>query len=162
MDDYVEPIRAFIGAWKKGDKTYYVKRSDKMENYPGVWSLFSMQIPWEKFTELPQDRDLALDIMQTISNQRLGGLEVTNALWISGAESFRTELGKSVALHLYRVELIGEPKLNPYFYSEGAFLTADEFRSMDKMPCGTCVRMWSKHGINKGYWTEHLVKPEDY
>jgi hypothetical protein len=29
-------IYAIIGAWKKGDKTFYVKRSPKMENYPSV------------------------------------------------------------------------------------------------------------------------------
>ena len=38
-----KPIHAVIGVRRAGGATFYVRRSEYMENYPGVWSLFSIQ-----------------------------------------------------------------------------------------------------------------------
>ena len=55
MKALVKEIEAVIGVWYKDGRTFYVKRSDQMENYPNVWSLLSIQFFPE---ELPDFTDL--------------------------------------------------------------------------------------------------------
>jgi len=43
MNSNLPKLFGIIGVPYQGDQTFYVKRSLKMHNYPGVWSLPSIQ-----------------------------------------------------------------------------------------------------------------------
>ena len=55
MENMASQIEAVIGVWFKDGRTFYVKRSEQMENYPNTWSLLSIQFTRE---ELPDFTDL--------------------------------------------------------------------------------------------------------
>ncbi len=40
METLIEQIEAVIGVWCKDGRTFYVKRSEEMENYPNVSANF--------------------------------------------------------------------------------------------------------------------------
>src|SRR5438128_1957498 len=68
-------IHAVIGVWHRGAKTFYVRRSAKMKNYPLVWSLFSMQFKPEALPD-PFDLDAVRVLMHQMALERLGGAVV--------------------------------------------------------------------------------------
>ena len=69
-------LHAIIGVRHSGELTYYVKRSDKMANFPSVWSLFSLQFDPEQLTD-PRDLPKVQSLMDALSEERLGGVPVT-------------------------------------------------------------------------------------
>lgn len=66
------PIRAVIGVDFRAPRTLYVKRSGAMENYPGVWSLPSIQYKPEELPD-PLDLDAAAKIFARMSKERFHG-----------------------------------------------------------------------------------------
>ena len=68
-------MHAVIGVVYQKGRTLYVKRSKQMVNYPGVWSLLSLQYSPEEFQD-QLDPDTAQLLMQDMANQRLGGARV--------------------------------------------------------------------------------------
>jgi hypothetical protein len=135
-------LHAVIGAWNRGKKTYHVKRSQTMTNYPGVWSLFSIQFDP---TDMPDPSDLTKvqTYMETMSAERLNSVELQTIELLASDSSDKNSIGYNVHLHLYRVELDHEPRLNSKFYEDGRWMTFEEYEQRARdAPCGLCMRMW--------------------
>lgn len=143
-------LHAVIGVQFSGDLTYYVKRSDMMENYPAVWSLLSIQFDPEELSN-PNDLSKVQLLMDKMSKERLGGVPiVTKRLLISGDDP-ESPVGKHVFLHLYEIDLLEEPRLNPDYYSDFARLSAEDYEARSAgQPCGLCLRLWSDYAWMAG------------
>jgi hypothetical protein len=155
------PINAVIGVWHNGPSTYYVKRSLLMSNYPGVWSLFSIQ-----FTpaELPDPRlvgGAVKDLFRRMSRDRLGGVPVTVAKYLTSGSSEDNPMGVEVSLHLYKIELHKAPRLNEQYYTDGAWLLPAEYenRCADQM-CGLCLRLWADYAWLTGLTERPFLLPK--
>jgi hypothetical protein len=143
-------LHAIIGVWNRAERTYHVRRSALMENYPGVWSLLSIQVAPE---ELPDPTDLAAAQahMGRMAVQRLNGARIDTVELLSSDSSDKNPIGKNVHLHLYRIELDGEPELSPAYYSEGRWMTFEEYEhAASDSPCGLCMRMWGDYAFLHG------------
>lgn len=150
LSDTRPPINAIIGVWYSGNKTFYVKRSAKMQNYPLVWSLLSIQFKPE---ELPDqlDLDAVQKLMEKMSAERLGSTPVKVVQYLTSATCSDNPMQTRVALHLYRIEFDRPPELNPEFYLDSAWLTPDEYTERSKnSTCGLCLRMWSDYCLHRG------------
>lgn len=164
--DCLEPnelpeLHAIIGIWKRGLKSYYLKRSENMENYPSVWSLFSIQF---NPVQLPDPSDLvqAQSIMDLISAERLNGAPTKVIEYLTSDDSDTNPINTHVFLHLYLVELDTEPELNPDYYEEGAWLTFDEFEEKTRESgCGSCTRMWWDHAFLRR-WVQRPFPTKEY
>lgn len=142
---HIPEIHAVIGVWNRGDQTYYVKRSQKMQNYPGVWSLLSIRF---NSHELERREDLAAvqEFMESMSRDRLGGVPLRVEKYLTSGDSDQNPYDMHVHLHLYEVALLRPPQLNPEFYSHGAWLTAEEYEAYSAgQSCGLCLRLWSDY-----------------
>ena len=150
MSQDKKPINAVIGVRHHGASTFYVRRSERMVNYPGVWSLFSIQFKPE---ELPDPRDLAAAerLFERMSADRAGGVPVHVGKYLTFGSSDQNPMGVDVNLHLYEIEFGEEPRLNPTFYADGAWLTPEEYqiRSSDRR-CGLCMRLWADYAWMAG------------
>jgi hypothetical protein len=144
------PIRAVIGVSYSYDKhershiTFYVKRSELMQNYPGVWSLPSIQYKPEELRD-PHDLDAAAKIFTRMSHERFCsvGLKVEN--FLTGGSSDKNPMERMVELLLYRIRFLSKPNLNRDFYTESEWLTREEFEErvvLDPLPCGLCTKLW--------------------
>ena len=145
METMFSQIEAVIGAWLKDGRTLYVKRSGRMENYPNVWSLLSIQFTQE---ELPDFTDLAAaeKLMERMSEERLGGVPVRLIHYLKSARCSDNPMQVPVTLHLYQIELDSEPKLNPEYYVDSAWFTPEEYmKASENATCGLCMRMWSDY-----------------
>ena len=150
------PIYALIGVWSRNGLTYFVRRSQNMENYAGVWSLFSER--FDPSTYDPLEKDEVVAVFDRMSHRRLGGVDVTVGQMLSSRARYTTALGCRVSLWMYEVELANEPKLNPAFYSDSNWLTNDEIRKrVTAAPCGMCTRMLSDYRMRSGEISEPLV-----
>ena len=150
MDRRIEHIDAAIGVWPKGDRTFYVKRSPSMENYPNVWSLMSIQFAPD---ELADFLDLARvqRIMERMSQERLGGAPVRVVRYLKSARCSDNPMRVPVRLHLYEIELEEEPRLNPEYYIDSAWMTPEEYSvASANSTCGLCMRMWSDYCVENG------------
>lgn len=140
-------IHAVIGVWYKDGRTFYVRRSPKMANYPNVWSLLSIQ-----FSPTTMAHDTSIEVVQSLmermSKQRLGGVGIQVRRYLTSAHCSNNPMDKLVFLHMYSIELDDEPELNPDYYTESAWLTPEEYveRSRDSA-CGLCLRMWSDYSV---------------
>lgn len=144
-------IHAVIGVRRAKEKTFYVRRSDQMENYPGVWSLFSIQYDPRAVADM---RDIAAvtPLFGAMSNERLGGVGVRVISYLTSGSSDRNPMGADVNLHLYEIEFDEEPMLNSRFYTHGAWLSAEEYEERcAEQVCGLCLRLWSDYAWLKGY-----------
>jgi len=145
METMTWEINAVIGVWFKDGQTFYVKRSQAMENYPNVWSLLSIQFTPE---ELPDFTDLAATekVMERMSQERLGGVPVRLIHYLKSARCSDNSMQVPVTLHLYQIELGTEPKLNPEYYVDSAWFTPEEYmKASENATCGLCMRMWSDY-----------------
>ena len=153
-------LYAVIGVWHRESTTYYVKRSEKMENYPGLWSLFSIQYQPE---ELPDPEDLTRiePLMQKMSKERLCGQPVTVKSHLIAGDSDNNSIDKHVFLHLYEIEFGREPDLNPDYYEVGEWLSPEEYehRSAGKK-CGLCLRLWSDYAWLAGLTDRPFITQE--
>lgn len=154
------PLQAVIGVWHHGDATYYVKRSEKMENYPGLWSLFSIQFQPEELPD-PEDLSSVEPLMQKMSEERLCGQPVTVKSHLVAGDSDDNPIDKHVFLHLYEIEFEKEPKLNPDYYEAGEWLTPEEYeRRSAGGKCGLCLRLWSDYAWLAGLSDRPFVARE--
>ncbi len=138
-------IHGVIGVWTREDRTFYVKRSEGMENYPGAWSLLSIQFAPEEvpdFSDLP----IAQRIMDRMAEQRLHGTPLRVVRYLTSSRCSDNPMRLPVVLHLYQVELACEPTLNPEYYVDSAWLTPEEYvEASAGATCGLCMRMWSDY-----------------
>lgn len=142
---YISEVHAVIGVWTSDHLTYYVKRSQKMQRYPGVWSLLSIQFDPREL-EQPEDLRTVQQFMEAMSAERLGGAPVSVKKYLISGDSDQNPYDKHVYLHLYEIELLCDPNLNSEYYSEGAWLTAEQYEQRSAgQPCGLCLRLWSDY-----------------
>lgn len=144
-------LHAVIGVWNRGGQTFHVQRSAKMENYPSVWSLFSIQFAADALPE-PDDLRAVQTYMERMSDERLNGVGIRTIERLASDNSAKNPIGKHVYLHMYRIELDHEPMFHPDFYADGRWLTFEEYELLScDQPCGLCMRMWGDfaylHGI---------------
>jgi hypothetical protein len=149
-------IHAVIGVWYRGDETFYVKRSAKMENYPGAWSLFSIQYdPAEMPDSL--DLDAAQVLMERMASQRLYGAPIRVRSFLTASTCTNNPIDKIVNLRLYHVEFDREPSLNPDYYVDSAWMTREEYVARRGIAvCGSCLRMWLDYCSHRGS-ARHLL-----
>ena len=151
------PIYAVIAVWHRGAKTFYVKRSERMANYPLVWSLMSIQ--FEPTTVEPLDLASIQPLMDRMAGERLCGASVRIARYLSSANCADNTMGRRVFLHLYEVQLDTEPSLNPGYYVDAAWLEPDEYELRSKgAACGLCLRMWSDYCV-RNHLTDRRFAP---
>lgn len=150
MNPDLPKLRAAIGVRFRDALTFYVKRSEKMANYPGVWSLPSIQFGPQELPD-PSVISSAQALMEEMSKERLGGVPIkTNQFLISG-DSTDNPFGRHVFLYLYEIELPEEPRLNPDYYTDSAWLTAREYEERSAgQRCGLCLRLWSDYAWMAG------------
>ena len=153
METMASQIEAVIGVWFKDGRTYYVKRSGRMENYPNAWSLLSIQFTPEEFPDF-SDLSAAQKVMGRMSEERLGGTPVRLVRYLKSARCSDNPMHVPVTLHLYEIELESEPKLNPRYYVDSAWFTPEDYKkASENATCGLCMRMWSdycyQHGLSK-------------
>lgn len=145
METMTSQIDAVIGAWFRDGRTYYVKRSPQMENYPGVWSLLSIQFARDELVDFT-DLASAKKVMERMSEERLGGVPVRLIHYLKSARCSDNPMQVPVTLHLYQIELESEPKLNPEYYVDFAWFTPEEYmKASENATCGLCMRMWSDY-----------------
>ncbi len=139
------PIRAVIGVRHNGPSTFYVKRSLEMENYPGVWSLFSIQYKPEELRD-PTDLEAATRLFERMSAERLGGVPVRAKEYLIEGASDQNPMNTWVTLQLYEIDVPQEPVLNPRYYTEGDWLSPEEYEERcAEQRCGLCLRLWSDY-----------------
>ena len=141
------PIHALIAVWHRGAKTFYVQRSERMANYPLVWSLMSIQ--FDPNSVDPFNLVSVQPLMDRMATERLRGTPVRVTRYLSSASCADNPMRRRVFLHLYDVEVEGEPNLNPDFYVDSEWLEPAEYerRSMGAT-CGLCLRMWSDYCVS--------------
>lgn len=146
MSDQKQPIHAVIGVRYRGNSTYYVKRSLEMGNYPGVWSLFSIQYPPSDLPDPTKIGGTVDALFRKMSNERLGGVPIEVKEYLTSGSSDDNPMGVDVHLHLYEIALADEPLLNPRYYTDGAWLSPVEYedRCADQL-CGLCLRLWADY-----------------
>jgi hypothetical protein len=157
-------IHAVIGVWYQDGKTFYVRRSAKMENYPNVWSLLSIQFNPSTFAH-DTDCKVVQPLMEQMSRERLGGAGIRVVKYLSSSHCFQNPMNKDVYLHMFDVELDDLPKLNPDYYADCAWLTPEEYSERSQGgTCGLCLRMWSdysvRHRLAKRAFAPALVAAE--
>jgi hypothetical protein len=146
------PIRAVIGVNYRVNpltgsrETFYVKRSKYMQNYPGVWSLPSVQYV---AGELPDsgDLDAASRLFARMSDERFGGEPVVVERRLIWGSSPHNPMQRMVELVLYRIAFKKDPELNARFYDDSEWLDRSDFKlrtMLTPLPCGLCTRLWEE------------------
>ena len=159
METMAGQIEAVIGVWFKNGRTFYVKRSSRMENYPNAWSLLSIQFTPEELPEFT-DLDAVQRVMEKMSEERLGGTPVRLVRYLKSTRCSDNPMQVSVTLHLYQIELEREPELNPRYYVDSAWLTAEEYiKTSENATCGLCMRMWSDYCYQSGLSKVRFAAP---
>jgi hypothetical protein len=143
-------LYAVIGVWTTRNKTFYVHRSQQMENYPNVWSLLSIQFHPEELRD-HTDLDSAQRIMERMSTERLNGAGIRVERFLTSAMCGNNPIQKRVLLNMYEIRLEREPTLNSRYYSGHEWMTPEDYveRSKDAA-CGLCMRMWSDYCVRNG------------
>jgi len=157
-----DKIQAVIGVWLRGPRTFYVLRSPQMTNYPGVWSLPSIQFTAEELPE-PTDVRAAKAVLQRMSDERferalvVGDIQLLTSGWCDSNPT-----GKLVELYLYSFELPAIPALQPRYYTDSAFLLPEEYVARSAgARCGLCTRLWSEESYRTGLVAERFApEPE--
>ena len=157
MSDSKPPIHAVIGVRYTRAETFYVKRSDMIENYPGVWSLPSIQ-----FSPKPQLDMLDMKQVQPhfdqLSLQRFGSIKIGLSRFLTAGNCAQNPMQRRVFLYLYEIQLDEEPILNPGFYVDAAWLTPEEYRvRAANATCGLCLQLWSDYCFKNGLSTNRFA-----
>lgn len=152
------PIHAVIAVWHRGATTFYVRRSERMANYPLVWSLMSIQFD-PKVVD-PLDVASIQVLMAKMASERLQGAPIRLTRHLSSANCADNPMSRRVFLHAYEVELEVEPSLNEKYYVDSAWLEPDEYerRSMGAT-CGLCLRMWSDYCFRNRLTSQRFAPP---
>lgn len=140
-----DKLHAVIGIWLREGRAFYVKRSEneKLNNYLGVWSLFSIQYEEGELEDV-KDLSAASRLMQKMTEERLCGspIRTKGFLFEDSANSMKI-INKWVYLKFYEIEFDNDPKLNPDYYTDGRWMTFDEYEEqLGEGGCGSCIRMW--------------------
>jgi hypothetical protein len=152
------PIRAIIGVSYRPaqrddlSETYYVKRAASMENYPGVWSLPSIQYDPSEIPD-PLDLDAVWSVFARMSAERFGGTPITVHQHLVTGSSDMNPMGRMVELVLYRISFAKDPRLDPRFYTASEWLTRHEFELRTvfaPLPCGLCTKLWGQYQREHG------------
>lgn len=150
METLVGQIDAVIGVWHKDGRTFYVKRSGEMRNYPNVWSLLSIQFTPEEFPDFT-NLEAAQKLMEKMSEERLGGAAINLTGYLKSARCSDNPMRVPVTLHLYQIELEGDPELNPRYYADSDWFSVEEYlEASADSTCGLCMRMWSDYCYQAG------------
>jgi len=150
METIASEIDAVIGVWFKDGRTYYVKRSPEMQNYPNAWSLLSIQFTNEEFPDFT-DLEGAQRVMERMAEERLGGVGLKLVRYVKSSRCSDNPMQVPVTLHMYEIELEGEPKLNPRYYVDCGWFTPEEYMKVsENTTCGLCMRMWSDYCYQMG------------
>lgn len=154
-------LHAVIGVRFAHGKTFYVRRSPQMENYPNVWSLFSIQFDPRVLD--PEDLNQVQNLMDQMSLQRCGGVPVQVLNKLTSGTCLNNSIRRRVFLHLYLIYFDEEPKLNPRYYTEGTWLFPRDYVAKSKeAPCGLCTRLWSDYSYVHGLSEERFAPvPEE-
>lgn len=157
------PIHAVIAVWHRGSKTFYVRRSARMANYPKVWSLMSIQ--FDPTTVNPLDAAAVQTLMERMALERLCGAPLRVTRYLSSANCADNPMRRRVFLYLYEVELLEDPRLNPGYYIDSAWLEPAEYEARSfGATCGLCMRMWSDYCVRNRLTDRRFapaVAPED-
>jgi hypothetical protein len=96
-----------------------------------------------------------------MSAERLGGVPLNVSKHLCSGSSDMNPMGTTVNLNLYQIELPEEPRLNPTYYSDGAWLTPDEYedRCADQI-CGLCLRLWADYAWLTGLTDRPFALPQ--
>jgi hypothetical protein len=155
------PIHAVIVVLHAGGLTWYVKRSDLMGNYPGVWSLPSRQYDPATFTDA-HDLRRAQEIVDALSAERLGGVDLRVSRFLTEGTSGMNPMDVDVTLRLYKVELAPEPVLNPAFYVASEWMSPVRYQEASAgQPCGLCLRLWSDYAWATGLSERPFIPTPD-
>ncbi len=145
MDSRPTELHAVIGVRFTDNLTYYVKRSRKMANFPSVWSLMSIRFDPTGLKD-PKDLSKVQPLMGAMSKERLGSVPIKVKRYLISGDDPDSPVGQHVHLHLYEVELSEEPRLNPDYYTDAAWLTPEEYEELSaNQTCGLCLRLWSDY-----------------
>src|ERR1700688_3150571 len=104
MDTHLSKLFGIIAVAHDDDRTFYVRRSQKMINYPGVWSLPSIQFDPRDIADL-KDPHQVQRYMEKISSDRIGGVQIKAKAFLTSGDSTDNPISRHVFLHLYAVEL---------------------------------------------------------
>lgn len=161
MKEKLPKLYAIIAVANRGDRTFYVRRSNKMENYPGVWSLPSVRFDP---VQLPDIRNLerVQGYMNRMSVERLGGVPVIARRLLTTGDSADNPISQHVFLYLYEVDLPTPPQLNSDYYVDSAWMTAAEYEGACKgQQCGLCLRLWSDYAWMAGITDRPFIPRTD-
>ncbi|MBP9757313.1 MAG: hypothetical protein KBD06_01820 [Candidatus Pacebacteria bacterium] len=118
-----------------------------MENYPGVWSLPSIQYEPAELPD-PFDLDAASRIFARMSAERFGSATIRVEEWLTAGRSDENPMQRMVELVLYRISIDGALALNPRYYTDCGWLKRPDFKirtMLTPLPCGLCTRLWEAH-----------------
>lgn len=120
-----------------------------MQNYPGVWSLLSIQFTPDEID--PLSIPSVQPLFERMSAERLGGAPIRLLRYLTSGSCAKNPMNRRVVLHLYEVEIDDPIALNPRFYSDDAWLTPDEYEERARgKTCGLCMRLWSDYAVKHG------------
>ena len=152
-------LHAVIGVWFRDGRTFYVHRSRQMQNYPGAWSLLSIQYEPDDEEDV-WDFSWVQSLMERMADDRLGGVGIRVKRYLSTAVCSDNPMRQRVKLHMYQIELDEEPRLNPAFYDDRAWMTPEEYVDCAAGgTCGLCMRMWSDYSVRKGLSSAPFAPP---
>lgn len=144
-------LHAVIGVRFANNRTYYVRRSAKMTNFPSVWSLLSIQYD-PRWLKDANDLAKVQTLMERMSKERLGGAPIKVKRFLTSGDDPDSPVGRHVHLHLYEIELPEEPQLNPDYYTDAAWLTPEKYEQVSAdESCGLCLRLWSDFSWLAGF-----------
>ena len=151
VEPVLAPLHAVIAVQRRSEgQSFYVKRSPTMQNYPNVWSLLSIQFRPEELPD-PFDFSTVERFMQRLSDERLGGVSPRVLRYLTSGTCSRNPINRRVTLHLYEIALEAEPRLNPAYYVDGAWLMPEQYESRAAgSQCGLCLRLWSDYCYRNG------------
>jgi hypothetical protein len=133
-----------------------------MQNYPDVWSLFSIQFPPASIDDM-SDLAHVQPLFDKMSAERCGGAAVKVKSYLTGGSSDQNPMEVDVHLHLYELEFEEEPQLDPRYYTDGAWLSAEEYEDRcAEQVCGLCLRLWSDYAWLMGYTDRPFIPHTPY
>lgn len=152
------PIDAVIGVRRNGPLTWYVRRSQLMSNYKGVWSLPSIKFDPSTLPDV-SDASRVQPLFDAMSHERLGGVPIRVLSHITSGSSDMNPMGVDVTLHLYEIELGRDPVLEPRYYVDQEWMTAERYEDASRgQMCGLCTRLWADHAWLMG-WSDRPFIP---
>ena len=153
-------LHAIIGVRFSGNRTYYLKRSRMMKNFPSVWSLMSIRFD-PNWLDDRKDLIKVQKLMTKMSQERLGGVPIITKKYLTSGDDPNSPVGEHVFLHLYEIELSEEPRLNPAFYTNSSWMTPKQYEKKSAgQPCGLCLRLWSDFAWMTGISDRPFVAKE--